>query len=60
MYVTPLGRDVRFERLILPPPGHCDETVVIVAGSNVSTQFHIEDVGVLVPENESASFPITS
>jgi hypothetical protein len=45
---------------MLPPPGQFDELVDIVAASNVSTQFHVVEVGLVVPENESASFPITS
>ena len=45
---------------MLPPPGQFAELVDIVAASNVSTQFQIDDVGLLVPENESASFPMMS
>ena len=45
---------------MLPPPGQFDELVDIVAESKVSTQFHVVEVGLLVPENESASFPMTS
>jgi hypothetical protein len=45
---------------MLPPPGQFDELVDIVAASNISTQFHVVEVGLVVPENESASFPITS
>jgi hypothetical protein len=45
---------------MLPPPGQFDELVDIVVESKVSTQFHVVEVGLVVPENESASFPITS
>ena len=60
MYVTPFGRAVCFERLILPPPGHCELIVDIVAESNASTQFQIEELGLDDPENDRASLPAMS
>ena len=45
---------------MLPPPGHCELIVDMVAESNVSTQFHTEELGLVDPENDSASLPTAS